>query len=579
MTQHAHSSFVSGGTTLPADLTLTPALITTLGGFCRLHGLRDERWLNVELAVTEALNNAIEHGAGGDATKSISIQWTWKDNLLAVVVRDPGSYMPPEGMSPELPEDPLAEGGRGTFLMHQLAAKVEHRLVPGGHEIGLAFETGAAPGDAAAACVETEETLRMMTDDLSSAYENLSALFRLSESLASSDNLGVFLERSLDELFRLVGCDGIHIGGLSAGRLEPLAARGPVPPALAGGFVPAPEHAQGRAAVAARETTVERPSKLEDGDPLKSAAGPLYVCPMALSNRVLGVMTLFLEPGRSYFTAGQLRLARTFADVIAIAMAGDLLQRERGQQQRVLRELEIAAELQTRLLPKSFPKGPPWEAWGVCQSARQAGGDFFDLIPLGHDRMVATVADVMGKGISAAMVSTIFRTIFHSAIDLAGDPEVMISHIADLTYQEINDLEVYITAQIVLFDATSSCLRLSAAGHCPLLHVTADGTITEHSPNGFPLGLFESTGYDQITIPLVPGDRILLFTDGFPEAETADGGMIGDEGFHALIRKHRAKSCRDFCRQIMQDLDKATGGREAGDDRTLLVVDFLPTSR
>jgi serine phosphatase RsbU (regulator of sigma subunit)/anti-sigma regulatory factor (Ser/Thr protein kinase) len=545
--------------------------------FCFTHGLDPAQWVRIELCATEAANNAAEHGAKLDGVSLIRLEWRWEEDSLQLIVRDPADYRPPADFG-NLPDDPLSERGRGHFLMKTQSDGLFHTNGPEGHAVTLSFRVGLA-------CVhhespaDSEAIMQSMTEDLGSSYENLSALFRLSEALAESDSFDVFLTHALEQLVGLVGADGVHVARLKREVLEPITLRGQVPLAL---WQPQPvvaENVQGAAVRTLREQTVEFPGVLAPGDPLRSAEGSLFCCPMSLSERVLGVLTLFLGPDKPYFTAGQIRLAHTIADVLAIAMSSEEMQKERARQQRTLRELEIAADLQQRLLPKLFPSAPPLGAHGVCVSARQTGGDFFDLVTLENGLLVAVVADVMGKGISAALVGTIFRTVFHSCLDLAAQPEQLMMRMARLIYREINELEIFITAHIAVFDPHRRELRLCSAGHCPAILALPDGTIlTPDKAQGLPLGIFDSGDYPVEVLPLLPGTRTLLFTDGLTEAEnTAQTPvMLELKGLRRIVLERRHDSLPDFVRGVLKDIDTFCDHKNPTDDRTLLVVDYLP---
>ena len=113
--------------------------------YCLRHGLDPAHWQALELATVEGLNNAVEHGCAGRPDGRVQLSLTWEEGVIEARITDPGQFVPdPDATVAELPDDPLAEGGRGAFLMHTLMDSVEHRLVDGRHVLILRKTVGDA---------------------------------------------------------------------------------------------------------------------------------------------------------------------------------------------------------------------------------------------------------------------------------------------------------------------------------------------------------------------------------------------------------------------------------------------------
>jgi serine phosphatase RsbU (regulator of sigma subunit)/anti-sigma regulatory factor (Ser/Thr protein kinase) len=565
-----------GGTcTFPARLEDVRRAVALFVRFCKTHGLSAAHLQALELAATEAANNAAEHGAGLDPQKKISLTWEWQDEFLHIRVQDPGHFQ--AGESATQPEDPFSERGRGLFLMNQLVDRVQHLNLPGGHQILLEKKVGPASFHHESPS-EVESTLASMTEELSISYENLSTLFRLGDALATSRDFQGFLHQSLQQLQTLLDCQWVYLAELRS-------PSGPIVTRLEVGSPPVgfPQERDARSSwleggvfTGHQDATVEDTQVLEPSDPLRSI-GQCYACPVSFSDAILSVLVLGRDPNQPYFNAGQLHIARTFADFLGIAIALDQLQRQRAQEQRALRELEIAAQIQQQLLPKYFPSEPGYATHGICRSARQVGGDYLDLLQVGKDGVFLLIADVMGKGVSAALLATILRTAVHARASMATQPGRMMAEIAAQLFQDLGHLDMFITCQCVYADMKSGSVSLCSAGHGPALLVPASGPAQSiHSEGGFPLGIMDDYRYGVSTLTIQPGDRLLLLTDGLFEAESPTGEQLGMQRLLENAERLRALPLPDYGTILLSEIEVFCGNRPAGDDRSLLVLERRP---
>lgn len=115
---------------IPSDLALVEAVVEKLRAFCQRNGLPPRLWSNIELATVEGLNNAIVHGCAGAPDASVRLRWSWEQNAFEIQILDPGDFQPGQEI-PTLPDDPLAESGRGRFLIATMMDEVEDRITEG----------------------------------------------------------------------------------------------------------------------------------------------------------------------------------------------------------------------------------------------------------------------------------------------------------------------------------------------------------------------------------------------------------------------------------------------------------------
>jgi serine phosphatase RsbU (regulator of sigma subunit) len=291
---------------------------------------------------------------------------------------------------------------------------------------------------------------------------------------------------------------------------------------------------------------------------------------------MLGCLVVTQRPGYPYFSAGNLGLIRFLADFLGIMRATNTLQEQRQAQQRALRELEIASSIQQTLLPQSFPKNPNYRIFGLCQSAQEVGGDYFDALNVTDDGILLVIADVMGKGVPAALLATIFRTAIHARLDLAPQPDLLLTEVNHQIASDLAQIDMFITAQVAYLSLSENSLLVANAGHCPLLHcLSAEKKVVQIKGGGIPLGVIDGFEYNSQRHTVSRGDRLVFLTDGLYEVESGGNQMMGIDFLADEIARFPAESSSDFCAHLLDFVRNFSGAKPASDDRTLLTVERL----
>ena len=561
----------------PADLRCIRSALDKLRTYCRGHGLRPNLWNQVELAVAEGLNNAVEHGCAGVKDAQVTLSWTWSGELLSVWINDPGSFLPPPAEA-KLPDDILAESGRGEFIMASVMDRVEHKLTDKGHLVELVKTVGPQSWQMEDAA-EMEATIESMTEELSRSYEDVAALFRFAEELATSTSLLEFLDRSFERLLGLVTAQSAFIRLVSADGIS-LELIGPTPAKAPWVERLIPLDSAAAAATAfktGQPVTVENCAKLPPSDPLHHHEGSAFACPIFFRSTPLGCLVVTRSVHLGYFSAGELGLIRVIADFLGIVRTTNLLQEQRQAQQRALRELEIASAIQQSLLPRMFPDDANYRICGVCQSAQEVGGDYFDALSLPRDGILLVIADVMGKGVPAALLATVLRTAIHARLDLARRPDLLLTEVNRQIAKDLAQVDMFITAQVAYLSCKENTLLLVNAGHCPLIHCrAADGQALQLHGNGIPLGVIPAFEYRADRYTIASGDRLVFLTDGLYEVENDCSQPLGIEALVDRINRERSLPPAEFCSQILRFVREYSGRTSAADDHTLLTVDRIP---
>ncbi|MDQ3815665.1 MAG: SpoIIE family protein phosphatase, partial [Armatimonadota bacterium] len=264
----------------------------------------------------------------------------------------------------------------------------------------------------------------------------------------------------------------------------------------------------------------------------------MLVVPLRVRERPLGVLAV-LNKSRGSFTLEDQQLLQAVADQGALSIQYAKLTQDVRQKERLAKELQIARDIQRRLLPDpdNYPKIPGFIIDARATSATEVGGDYFDFIWIDEDRLGIVVADVSGKGVHAALVVAMMRSAF---LTLArGNPDVkdVLARVntfmsQDLRREGISQTSaMFITCIYGILEISSHLFTWARAGHEPVIVAHLDDSAEQLAPPGFALGVIESPDFDDLleveTIELHSGDRLLIFTDGLTEAMNVSGEEFG----------------------------------------------------
>jgi serine phosphatase RsbU (regulator of sigma subunit) len=248
--------------------------------------------------------------------------------------------------------------------------------------------------------------------------------------------------------------------------------------------------------------------------------------PIVINDRLLGVLSMGRHQADSIFQAGQVSIIQTFADFLGIQIRNTQFQQQQLQTRLTARELEIAAEIQRSLLPKKLPEIAGFQLVGHYLSARQVGGDFYDAFLTREGGLLLAIADVMGKGVPAAMFAAIFRSQLRAGAERAANPAALLAWLNRSLYADLDQVEMFITAQLVYLQPGERAIQLASAGHPPLLLAGGDGRIQAVEDSGMPLGIMPDTVYTERAVSLPAGAHLLMFTDGLTEARDREGKLL-----------------------------------------------------
>lgn len=237
----------------------------------------------------------------------------------------------------------------------------------------------------------------------------------------------------------------------------------------------------------------------------------------------------------------------------------------------IRQELETARRIQESTLPGEPPRIPGLDLAARYVSASEVAGDFYDFLPDEGRRLGMIVADVSGHGVPAALVASMLKVAVASQAVHTASPARMLSEINQIFHGKLKNQ--FITALCVYLDLDGSRLTWASAGHPPpLLWKAREGRIEELVHPGMVIGRLRRAAYTEASAVLGPGDRLLLFTDGIPEAASPAGEQFGDERLQGFLEEHAALSPGAIADALLARIATWTGRSEGFDDDLTLVV-------
>ncbi len=249
----------------------------------------------------------------------------------------------------------------------------------------------------------------------------------------------------------------------------------------------------------------------------------------------------------------------------------DLLETQR-QKQRLENELSIAREVQQQLFPRSLPSVPGLELGAICRPARTVSGDYYDFISLSPSRLVIALADISGKGISAALLMAGLQASLRSQAHLNGHsaPAELVKSLNGQMFKNTSD-DRYATFFYGLYDSHAKTLTYTNAGHLAPFYL-ANGKVQRLDEGGTVVGMFEDYDYEQKILNIEPGSLFVAFSDGLTEPENAYGEEFGMERLQEEILRQRNVPAQKLAEGLIAASEQWAGSAEQADDITVIVA-------
>lgn len=262
------------------------------------------------------------------------------------------------------------------------------------------------------------------------------------------------------------------------------------------------------------------------------------------------------------------------ADQIASAIHQANVYKQSLEYQQVTQELQLAGRIQASFLPNKFPSMAGWQLAVTLLPARETSGDYFDVIELDKTKLGILIADVADKGIGSALYMALSRTLIRTyAEEYAADPEVVFFAANNRLLKDAR-ANLFITAFYGILDLETGELSYCNAGHNPpyLIRNKESVTVEALSRTGIPMGIEENTTWSKETVRINPGDILLLFTDGIPDAQNEEGVFFDDESILEVAKENIGRLAHEIQSDILDRLQQFVGNAPQSDDITLMVL-------
>ena len=240
----------------------------------------------------------------------------------------------------------------------------------------------------------------------------------------------------------------------------------------------------------------------------------------------------------------------------------------------MLKEMEIAKQIQLSLLPPSPPPLSGIDCAGRCVPATHIGGDYYDIFLRGG-QLDMVIADVSGHSVGAALIMVETRSVLRAQMESLQSPSEIVSVLNELLHDDLSRAELFITLAYLSYDTSSRRLRYTNAGHPPpLLFRPASDSFLELDTEGLILGVHRGVEFEERTLQIESGDLLLLYTDGIIEAEGAGGELFGSRRLQELLVAEQLKPAAGIISSVLDTVRDFTGASSFEDDISMLLLKF-----
>lgn len=511
-----------------------------------------------ELLVSEAANNCAVHGSRNGKPCKLDLLVTVMPEKVMLRLADSG----PGFEWPEVTElpDECSESGRGLYLIDTLSDQRHYVKGVGRNvlEVERCFATPAVLED-------QEETLRTMTEELSSCYESLSSIFHFISEGRNADSLESFAGRLLDHLTLCTSSDFGVLRVMREGNLETCAHCG------VEDFSPlAIEQASARDFLdrwfAGPQTGFDSRQELTG-----------IVHPFHHHDLQLGTIMLGRYDESQPFNAVEENMIRTFAEFFTQHLLGVQHEQDAIEFRVAQREFELAAEIQRSLLPPEQDPERGVVATGNCESALSIGGDFYDLIPIAGRGYFFVIGDVMGKGVAASMMAAVTRSAVRSHAEVYHQPAELLRRVSEQLYEDLDRLEMFVTLVVGMVDQETSDIRVANAGHCPVV-LTQGHTTILLEPENPPVGIDPHPRYPESTVKIRENVKLLAFSDGLVDPRNRRKSFIDERELADwwTAATHSAESAHALKELLLNHLENDSKSALIADDQTFIIITCEP---
>lgn len=423
---------------------------------------------------------------------------------------------------------------------------------------------------------ESSREIEFFTSELSERFEEINLLYSISETLGSTLDMDSGARKILAEVRDVMGAkrgslwvhhaadDTLHLAAQVGedGRVEPLSPHDP-------DAITSMVFREGRSIIASRRPTSAERDAGGSGDSFLSV--PIRYSPGSGESRTVGVVNLIgrLDGGR--FSAANQKLLAAIASQVGAAIENNRLVQESLSKERMSREMELAHDLQMKLLPTA-EKFSGAQAAARVQPTEQVGGDFYQLFELPGGRIGVMLGDVSLHGFPSALIMTLTMSAAGICVREADSPAEVLRQLDDALADELASTEMYLTVFYGVIDPAAGVLVYANAGHPHAFAVHGSGTYHRLGATDPPVGFAGPDSYREERLPWDAKDDLLfLFTDGLPDALPRASATRAEDIVLETVMAHRYAAPGEIIAALFELPEDHTSAR-VGDDRTALVL-------
>lgn len=313
-----------------------------------------------------------------------------------------------------------------------------------------------------------------------------------------------------------------------------------------------------------------------NGDETTQPADAVEIAlPLIAGEEALGVLWVGRPLGQTCHDDETITILQTMAHHAATAIENVRLYAERTEKQRYEREMALAREIQLGMLPRVVPDIAGYEIFALCRPAFEVGGDYYDYIGIPGRGWCIVTGDVSGKGVPAAMIVSIVRTLLHTCVQFESSIEQVLRWINRHITPDLHN-DMFVTLNAVGMAGDDGRLTLYRAGHEPAILIRASGEVRTLAPDGTALGLLDLEAFERLlrpeTFQMNAGDMLLMYTDGVSEALNERDEEFGVGRLLEVARRHAGARPQDLVDALASEVQTFAGGRPQNDDITLLAI-------
>jgi sigma-B regulation protein RsbU (phosphoserine phosphatase) len=289
---------------------------------------------------------------------------------------------------------------------------------------------------------------------------------------------------------------------------------------------------------------------------------------------VIGALQAINKKNIEDLTEDLIPVFQTLANQAAIAIENAKLQQQRIEKEIMVKELEVARTIQSGFWPKEVPNIPNYRVAGCSKPAKSVGGDYYDYIPIPNtSRWGFTVADVTGKGVPASLLMATMRASLRSHVENNNNVSDSINRVNKLIFED-SPIDKFITAVYGELDTENHVFNYVNAGHNnPYLLNVHQNKLTQLEVGGVMLGIMDPVDFTGDSITMEAGEKLILFSDGIPEARNIEGDFYSDEAFEQWLLDHKSLTPSQMMMNLLKTIDNFSNGQAQSDDITIIIIE------